>query len=274
MARAIVVNEVVSVRGGRADRRRWSLLKIGASRQPRRLSLSNDDAERLKPQEMSRPQDLPAGGFSSWLRAMRLALLEEDAADVPCGECTACCMTSHFVHVRPEETEALAHIPRELQFPAPGLPKGNVLLGYNENGHCPMLIDGACSIYEHRPLTCRTYDCRVFAAAGIAADKDLIRRRARRWKFSYPTPDDRAQHASVRAAARFLRDRAGCFPGGAVPRDPVLLAVLAVKVGDVFLRLGAAVGETGQSASDQEIAKALVVANKRFEARCGAPQAF
>jgi hypothetical protein len=203
---------------------------------------------------------------------MRLALLEEDAADVPCGECTACCTTSHFVHVRPEETAALAHIPRELQFPAPGLPKGNVLLGYNENGHCPMLIDGACSIYEHRPLTCRTYDCRVFAAAGIAADKDLITRRARRWKFSFPTQDDRAQHASVRAAARFLRDRAGCLPGGAVPRDPVLLAVLAVKVGDVFLRPGAAAGETGQSASDQEIAKAVVKANERFEARRSARQ--
>jgi hypothetical protein len=203
---------------------------------------------------------------------MRLALLEEGAADVPCGNCTACCTTSHFVHVGPDEVEALARIPHELQFPAPGLPKDNVLLGYNENGHCPMLADGRCSIYEHRPRTCRTYDCRVFAAAGLAADKDLITRRARRWKFGYPTQDDRDQQASVRAAARFLRDRAGCIPGGAVPRDPVLLAVLAVKVCDVFLQPRAEVGETGQPSSEREIAEAVVMANERFESKCRARQ--
>ncbi len=76
---------------------------------------------------MTGRRDLPAGGFSSWLRRTRVALLEEDGADVPCGECSACCTTSHFVHVRPEETQTLARIPRELLFPAPGLPDGNVL---------------------------------------------------------------------------------------------------------------------------------------------------
>lgn len=76
---------------------------------------------------MTGRRDLPAGGFSSWLRRTRVALLEEDGADVPCGECSACCTTSHFVHVRPEETQTLARISRELLFPAPGLPDGNVL---------------------------------------------------------------------------------------------------------------------------------------------------
>jgi len=78
---------------------------------------------------MTGRRDLPAGGFSSWLRRTRVALLEEDGADVPCGECSACCTTSHFVHVRPEETQTLARIPQELLFPAPALPAGNVLLG-------------------------------------------------------------------------------------------------------------------------------------------------
>ena len=31
---------------------------------------------------------------------------------------------------------------------------------------------GGCSIYDHRPRTCRTFDCRVFAAAGVAVDAD------------------------------------------------------------------------------------------------------
>ena len=114
----------------------------------------------------------PAGDFSSWLRAMQAAIREERDADVPCGTCTACCTSSQFVHIAPDETDTLSHIPSALLFPAPRLPRGHVLLGYDERGHCPMLVDGQCSIYEHRPRTCRTYDCRVFPASGLHLDDD------------------------------------------------------------------------------------------------------
>ena len=215
---------------------------------------------------MTARRNLPAGDFSPWLSRTRAALREEVGADVPCGECSACCTTSHFVHVAREEARALARIPRELLFPAPGLPAGNVLLGYDELGRCPMLTGGRCSIYEDRPLTCRTYDCRVFAAAGIAADAELITRRARRWKFSHPTQDDRDEHAAVRAAARFVRERGDCFPDGAAPRDPVHVALLAIKVSDVFLEPGAELGGARHAPSDLEVAKAVMEANERFEA--------
>ena len=212
-------------------------------------------------------RDLPAGEFTAWLRRTRAVLLEEEDADVPCGECCACCATSHFVHVRPEETRALARIPRELLFPAPGLPAGNVLLGYNEHGRCPMLADdGRCSIYDDRPLTCRTYDCRVFAAAGSAADNDVISRQARRWKFSHPAAEDREQHAAVRAAARFVRERAECLAGGAGPRDPVHVALLAIKVYAVFLERGGESGATARAPSDLDVARAVMAANERFGA--------
>ena len=108
-----------------------------------------------------------AGDFSAWLDEMLGALRGERAADVPCAGCTACCTSSQFVHIEPDETDTLAHIPPELLFPAPLAPRGHVVLGYDERGHCPMLVDDQCSIYEHRPRTCRTYDCRVFPAAGI-----------------------------------------------------------------------------------------------------------
>lgn len=218
---------------------------------------------------MTARRDLPAGRFSCWLRRTRAALAEEGEADVPCGECSACCTTSHFVHVRPEENQTLARIPRDLLFPAPGLPDGNVLLGYDEHGHCPMLAGGRCSIYDDRPLTCRAYDCRVFAAAGITADSDLITRQTRRWKFSHPTRDDRDRHAAVRAAARFARESAECFPGGAALRDPVHVALLAIRVSDVFLEPVA----TGQASSDLDIARAVMEANERFEAARAAAQA-
>src|SRR5689334_20007042 len=154
--------------------------------------------------------DLDAGDFGPWLDAMQQAMRGERDADVPCAGCTACCTASQFVHIAPDETDTLAHIPPALLFPAPRMPSGHVLLGYDERGHCPMLVDGGCSIYEHRPRTCRTYDCRVFSATGIEvdADKPDIAGRVREWRFSFPTDDDRRDHIAVRAAASFVEEHA------------------------------------------------------------------
>jgi hypothetical protein len=153
---------------------------------------------------MASEPDLAAGDFTAWLTGLQAALRGGGDADVPCGSCTACCTSAQFVHIEPDETDALAHIPAALLFPAPRLPRGHVLLGYDERGHCPMLVDGQCSIYEHRPRTCRTYDCRVYAAAGVAPDQPAVAQRVARWRFTYPTPGDRAGHDAVRAAARQL----------------------------------------------------------------------
>lgn len=148
--------------------------------------------------------ELDAGDFPSWLRDIRAALRGVRDAEVPCGSCTACCTSAQFVHIAPDEADTLAHVPAELLFPAPRMPKGHVLLGYDERGHCPMLVDGRCSIYEHRPRTCRTYDCRVFAAAGIEADKPSVAAQARRWRFR----GDTGPLAAIRAAADSLEGRA------------------------------------------------------------------
>lgn len=151
--------------------------------------------------------DLDAGEFSSWLTGMQAALRGEGGSDVPCNGCTACCTSSQFVLIEPDERDALNHIPAALLFPAPRRPRGHVVLGYDERGHCPMLVDGRCSIYEHRPRACRTYDCRVFPAAGIDADQPVIARRAQRWRFTYAAPADHDGHEAVRAAAVSLRER-------------------------------------------------------------------
>jgi Fe-S-cluster containining protein len=160
-------------------------------------------------------RDLPAGDFSAWLTEMQGAIRGERGSDVPCDGCTACCTSSQFVHIEPDETDTLAHIPAALLFPAPRMPRGHVVMGYDERGHCPMLIDNRCSIYEHRPRTCRTYDCRVFPAAGIEideVDKALIAQRVRRWQFSYPTRADREQHEAVKAAAASLAESGEVLP--------------------------------------------------------------
>ena len=187
--------------------------------------------------------DLAAGDFAPWLADMVAVTRHERDADVPCGDCTGCCTSSYFVHIEPDETETLRHIPAALLFPAPGLPTGNVLLGYDERGHCPMLVDGACSIYEHRPRTCREYDCRVLPAAGLDPDGATtvaIRRRTQRWRFAFPTADDRLRHRAVQAAARFLAAHPECFPAGRPPSTSEDLAVAAIHAHEVFLTGSAA----------------------------------
>jgi len=167
---------------------------------------------------------IPAGEFSAWLTGMVAAIAGEQDSDVPCGGCTACCRSSQFVHIGADEADTLAHIDPQLLFPAPLMPAGHVVMGYDEHGRCPMLIDDVCSIYEHRPRTCRTYDCRVFPAAGIEPDdKPLIADRARRWEFEYADSDARSLHDAVRAAARFVRER------DEAPSSATQLAVLAVE---------------------------------------------
>ncbi len=72
-------------------------------------------------------------------------------------------------------------------------------MGYVDDGACPMLVDGACSIYEHRPRTCRVYDCRLFAALGrVNEDTPLIAARVRAWEFEYADDASRALAEDVR----------------------------------------------------------------------------
>jgi Fe-S-cluster containining protein len=194
---------------------------------------------RMAPDDPRDDSELPAGDFSTWLAEIQGALRGERGADVPCGTCTACCTSSQFVHIGPDETDTLEHIPAELLFPAPRLPRGHMLLGYDERGHCPMLIDGKCSIYEHRPRTCRTYDCRVFAATGVTlddeADKSLIARQVKRWRFGLPRPADREARAAVQAAAAFLREPPAPGADGPAPANATQRAVRAIEIHARFL---------------------------------------
>jgi hypothetical protein len=201
--------------------------------------------------------DLPAGEFSEWLRKMRTALAGDGGMDVACGDCVGCCTSSYYIKVRAKETRALAAIdPRHFE-PEP-TPAGDRLMGFDSNGHCHLFANGGCSIYADRPDTCRTYDCRVFAAAGIPAggdDKSVINERVARWRFDYPSDTDRKEQDAVRAAANYLRQHPVRFPNGRVPSRPSDIAVIAVKTYRVFL---------DPPADDRDIARAIVDANREF----------
>ena len=190
----------------------------------------------------------PAGPFSAWLRDAREALRTGTGTDVPCGECNACCRSSYFIHIQPGETRTLEALGKAAVIDAPGLPTGHKLMGHGKDGACPKLVESRCTVYADRPQTCRNYDCRVFAAAGIreSEDKPRINERVGQWRFEYPALQDRKEHEAVQAAAKFIRENARLFPGGRIPATASQLAVLAIKVYGIFMEVPQSPVETAR----------------------------
>ena len=137
---------------------------------------------------------------------------------------------------------------------------GNAVLGYRDDGCCPLPNAGDCSIYASRPATCRIFDCRVLAAAGLRMDgrwAERINQRIERWVFSFATGEDRRRFDAVRQAATFIRTNASAFPGGRIPTSPGDLAVLAIKVAEVFL--------SSPAMAPRDIVQAIIAESRAFE---------
>jgi hypothetical protein len=206
---------------------------------------------------------IAAGPFGAWLKSIRASLRGDVGTDVPCGDCVGCCISSYFIPIRPCDQAAINVIPKELLVAAPGQPNGHTMLGYREDGACPMLNNRQCSIYEHRPQTCRDYDCRIFAAAGIDAggtDKSTINMRVRAWRFTYESESARLAHEAVLAASKFIREEGASFPNRRVPTAATGIAVLAVKTYTLFMTPSIA------DLDGREIAEAIIRASGEFDA--------
>jgi len=208
-----------------------------------------------------------AGPFGEWLAQFRAALRGNHGSEVPCGDCTGCCISGYSIQLRPRDERALARIPASLLVRAAGFPPGHLTMPPRSDGVCQMLNAGKCTIYADRPQTCLDYDCRIFAAAGLeagGADKSVINRRVRQWRFTYPSSADRKAHDAVLAASTFIREKHASFPANRAPTAPTGIAVLAIKAYVVFLERGM------DARSDAGIAAAIVAASRQFDA--GSPQ--
>ena len=125
-----------------------------------------------------------------------------------------------------------------------------------------MLVEDRCSIYEHRPQTCRDYDCRVFAATGISADRETqpdIAERATAWQFHYENETGRAEHSNLQRAAAFLQNNRNLFPPRSLPSHPAQLATFAIRIYKRYTRLAAQ-----HSGDAPTIARAIATAMRRM----------
>lgn len=102
----------------------------------------------------------------------------------------------------------------------------------------------------------------------MAAGTDSFSRinaRVRAWRFSYGSHHaqaaHQATHQAVKAAARFMQEKASAFPGGRVPRRPDELALLALKVHPVFLHADL------PTLADSAIAAAVIASSRDFDGR-------
>lgn len=176
-----------------------------------------------------------AGAFGPWLAAMRDVLRGGRDADVPCGECIGCCISSYPIPLRPGDVRARAEVPEQYLLGQAGHGQ-RWLMGFREDGSCPFMNSHRCDIYAARPQTCRDYDCRIYAATGQVPDggREVIERRVREWRFECATDEERADAAALRRAAQFIRTHAGLFPPAMRATSATAAAVLAVKTYPLF----------------------------------------
>ena len=88
-------------------------------------------------------------------------------AKVPCNGCRECCYHSgvdvHPELERPEDIARLDLVEHD---------DGSLWLRKGEDGACVHLGPEGCTVYEHRPHACRTYDCRLFALMTVLDSYD------------------------------------------------------------------------------------------------------
>lgn len=104
--------------------------------------------------------ELPDSGLMTPTQWLKDYLETFPEVDVPCGTCFACCTKGAADHME-----------------------------LDEKGDCVHLIGGKCSIYAHRPVECRAFDCRAFFFCNVDP-KGHIGEAVKRWTAEYKTPAD------------------------------------------------------------------------------------
>ena len=102
-----------------------------------------------------------------------------DAGPVPCGDCSACCYYAGIPVDKKRDRKRLPHLLTERNA------DGELVLQRRADGACVHLGEQGCTVYEHRPSTCRSFDCRAFSAMGLVEHCDPDHRTPD-WQFAAP----------------------------------------------------------------------------------------
>lgn len=144
----------------------------------------------------------PKCGAATWARKRRqlyevVAAGGNAAANVPCGDCTACCRGDFRIKLTGYESVTL-DCDRD--------PETNeAFLRRQPNGDCRYLVDGRCATYRTRPQACRIYDCRGMAICGIGDPaRPLVQEAIQRWSMKRftKTRDDLVTMVALRTAVK------------------------------------------------------------------------
>lgn len=185
--------------------------------------------------KMTEDKAIDAGDFSLWLEQITSAFRHQTESDVPCGECVGCCSSSQFITLSEGEYASLED--RHSRFLTTNPFNGLKMIAFTKKGLCPFLVEAKCTIYTQRPTTCRCYDCRIFAAAGISAgdqNYSLINDRAKRWEFKYSSAAAKEKHEAIKNAALWIR---GHFAEKTLlVENSIFLAMLAIKHHEKFVK--------------------------------------
>jgi len=112
------------------------------------------------------------------------------STEVPCRACTECCRSNQGLFLHPEQGDDVQTYQFQIRTDkVTGDPV--YLLATKEDGACVYLGPSGCTIYERRPLLCRTFDCRKHYLILPKQDRDNLVRLAYRREWS-STPGDRA----------------------------------------------------------------------------------
>ena len=79
-----------------------------------------------------------------------------------CADCHACCRSGYVIGLSTAEAKQIAHTVID----------GHAVLMPDKDGVCPHFIDNKCTVYKVRPQSCRSFDCRDLAFAGLLVNED------------------------------------------------------------------------------------------------------
>ncbi|MDP9171435.1 MAG: YkgJ family cysteine cluster protein [Acidobacteriota bacterium] len=100
-------------------------------------------------------------------------MLSRGQTDVPCNGCIECCRSGQGLFLHPDQGDAVeSYQHRVVTDQATG--NSVFLLAATTNGQCVYLGVSGCTIYDRRPLICRSFDCRKHYLILPRQDRDNL----------------------------------------------------------------------------------------------------